>query len=161
GRQSLYRWEGAGATAIDALSRVPLDATRPESILSFPQHMSTAMDMDHVAIVAFAHWPGSTSMFYDDLQRSAAYGSAVGRFVTLERLFREAEVSGQLTRFAGDDYRTPYLVQDVTAGRSDCLSSIHQVHAAQAQKSASDAVATMAAVVSGTVPIIAETTVDE
>ena len=147
GRQSLTRWEGGAATAIDALTRLPLDAARHESILAFPQHMSTAMDMDHVAIVAFAHWPGLTSTFYDDLRRSAAYGSVVGRFVTLEKLFAEAEVTGQLTKFSADEYRTPYLVQDVTAGGTDPISKVQATHAAQGSADAVATTQTLSAVV--------------
>ncbi|MCE9555352.1 MAG: hypothetical protein K8T91_18540 [Planctomycetes bacterium] len=145
-RQSLTRWEGTGATAIDALTRVPLEAAKHESILAFPQYMSTAMDMDHVAIVAFAHWPGMTSMFYDDLRRSAAYGSVVGRFVTLDTLFNEAEVSGQITRFTADEYRTPYLAQQVAAGEADSVSGIQSQYLEQGAASAIDAIETLTAV---------------
>lgn len=145
GRQSLTRWEGTGATAIDALTRVPLDAAKHESILAFPQYMSTAMDMDHVAIVAFAHWPGMTSMFYDDLRRSAAYGSIVGRFVTLDTLLDEAEVFGQITRFTTDEYREPYLVQQVAAGEADPISKIQNCHAGQSTAYALGVIQTLTA----------------
>jgi alpha-mannosidase len=152
GRQSLTRWEGRGAVAIDALTRPPHDARLPESVLAFPQHMGTAMDMDHVAIVAFAHWPGMTSTFYDDLRRSAAYGAPVGRYVTLEKLFQEAEVSGQLNKFAADEYRTPYLVQDVAAGAADPISRVQKQHAAQAAADVRAALEFMTAVVRGSMP---------
>jgi len=149
GRQSLTRWEGHGSIAIDALTRAPLDAALHETILAFPQHMSTAMDMDHVAIVAFAHWPGMTSLFYDDLRRSAAYGSVVGRFVTLEALFTEAEVSGQLTRFSADEYRHPFLTQLVAREEADPISQILARHVEEGTASAQRAVSTMTAVLRG------------
>ncbi len=51
GDQSKVRWEGVDSSAIDALTRIPLDASRHESFLSFPTKMGESMDLDHVATV--------------------------------------------------------------------------------------------------------------
>ncbi|HEV3138071.1 MAG TPA: hypothetical protein VGZ26_09205, partial [Pirellulales bacterium] len=64
GTQCKTRWEGLDSSAIDILARLPCDAARPESLLGFSRKMADSMDSDHVATVAFAHWPGQTSPWY-------------------------------------------------------------------------------------------------
>ncbi|MCE9546708.1 MAG: hypothetical protein K8T25_14605 [Planctomycetia bacterium] len=131
-RQSLVRWEGPGGGVLDSLARVPLDAARPESVLSLPQHMGSAMDADHVAIVTFAHWPGKTSIWYQDLLRSVRYAPTLGRFVTVETLLSEAEAPGESSRFTADQYAPPYLAQQTAAGEPNSISRIAELHVRQA-----------------------------
>ena len=116
GQQSKIRWEGMGGASVDALARVPLDASLPESFLSLSAKTGQSMDFDHVATVSFAHWPGAASTWYGDLRRAAAQCTALGRFVTVEEYFERTEAPGRLTSFAADDYRAPYLRQQVAAG---------------------------------------------
>ncbi|HEX4149291.1 MAG TPA: hypothetical protein VHY20_09900, partial [Pirellulales bacterium] len=75
--QCKTRWEGFGASAIDALCRLPLDAHSPASFLHLPRKIGESMDLDHVATVVFAHWPGRVSPFYADLLRMNAYGEVL------------------------------------------------------------------------------------
>src|SRR3569623_1200722 len=86
--QSKSRWEGLDSSAIDALERLPLDAKAPESFLGFPRKMGEAMDLDHVATIVFAHWPGQVSPFFEDLRRSSAYAPVLGKFITLADYIR-------------------------------------------------------------------------
>ncbi len=119
---SKARWEGLDNTTIDALGRVPLDAREHGSFLALAQKIGHAMDHDHVATLSFAHWPGQASPFYDDLRRIMAIAPVIGKFVTLEQYFTNTDSSGSYSRFTPDEYRSPYLQQDVAAGRTDPLS---------------------------------------
>ena len=122
GSQAKIRWEGFDGSAIDALARVPVDVRSDESILLFPARMGESMDLDHVATVMLAHWPGDASPFYEDLRRTARYVPVLGRFVTAQEYFRHTDAAGRLTRFEADQYRTPYLKEAVAAGQADPLS---------------------------------------
>jgi len=55
GSQIKTRWEGFGGTSIDALSKVPLDAGKPETFLSLGAKLGGSMDTDHVATLWLAH----------------------------------------------------------------------------------------------------------
>ena len=61
GSQVKTRWEGVDATSLDAIARVPLNANLPETFLSLATKLGESMDMDHVATLCLAHWPGQIS----------------------------------------------------------------------------------------------------
>ena len=69
------------------------------------------MDMDHVATLCLAHWPGQVLPWYADIRRAARYTNALGKFVTLEQYFRDTDLPGMNERFEGDQYKAPYLKQ--------------------------------------------------
>ncbi len=71
----------------------------------------------------FAHWPGRSSCWYEDLRRIAAYGSVLGKFLDDDRLFRRDQCGRRsAVHYQADEYRSPYLKQDVAAGRRDPIS---------------------------------------
>jgi alpha-mannosidase len=115
-------WEGTGSTAIDAISRVPLDASDPASILALPEKLGHSMDYDFVSILSVAHWPSVVSDYYDDLRRISNYSPVLGRFVTAADFFSNTESAGTFSKFSHDEYRSPYLVQGVRNGSTDPLS---------------------------------------
>ncbi|HEY1066555.1 MAG TPA: hypothetical protein VGE52_10615, partial [Pirellulales bacterium] len=121
--QSKLRWESPDGSVLPALSRAPLDAGKAETFLSLPEKLGESMDLDHVATVSFAHWPGQASEWYEDLRRMAAYAPVLGKFVTVGEYFSKTDSPGELTRFSADAYRTPYLQQSVIRKRPDPLSS--------------------------------------
>ena len=81
-----------------------------------------SMNMDHAATVVFAHWPGQACEYYEDLRRMAAYGTVLGKFVTLANYFRDTDRPSELNCFRSDQYRTPYLRQAVDAGEPDPIT---------------------------------------
>ena len=120
--QSRIQWEGLDGTTIEALGCLPLDAGRAESFLPLAESLSNAMNLDQSSTVMFAHWPGRACRWYDDLRRIAAYGSVLGAFLTIDEYFEQTASTGQQNRYQPDQYRAPYLKQDVTAGRRDPIS---------------------------------------
>ena len=102
-----------GPSAIDAIGRLPLDALAPETFLALASKLGETMDMDHVATICLAHWPGQVSPWYHDLRRVARYGTMLGKFVTVDEYFRDTDYPGQTERFQADQYRSPYLPQAV------------------------------------------------
>ena len=109
--QAKTRWEGVENTQLDSIARIPLNANRHETFLGLSKRLGETMDMDHVATLCLAHWPGQVLPWYEDIRRAAKYTNALGRFVTLEEYFRETDLPGMNERFEGDQYQSPYLKQ--------------------------------------------------
>lgn len=126
GAQIKTRWEGTDGSAIDAIAKVPLDAAKPETFLGLAQKLGESMDMDYVATICLAHWPGQASDWFEDLKRAAKYGSALGKFTTVEAYFRDTSMPGQLDRFEANQYRSPYLKQSVIRRQADPISTIQR-----------------------------------
>jgi len=118
------RWEGLDGTAIDAIPRVPFDASASGPFLQLSDKMGHAMDHDHVAALSFAHWPGTVADWYTDLRRMAKYAPALGRFITLNEFFQTTDTAGYMSRFEADEYRSPYLQQAVIRRTADPLSAV-------------------------------------
>jgi alpha-mannosidase len=116
------RWEGVDGAEIDAIGRVPLEAQQPGSFVQLAERIGHAMDHDHVATVCFAHWPSTTSPFYDDLRRITAIAPVFGKFVALDDYFAGTDQSGMYSRFTHDEYRAPYLQQAIATKQADPLS---------------------------------------
>jgi alpha-mannosidase len=140
--QSLFSWQGIDGTTIESLGCLPIDTNRAESFLSLPKKLSDSMSLDRTATVMFAHWPGRSSCWYEDLRRIAAYGSVLGSFSTLTRLLDEASSVGDADHYQPDEYRSPYLKQDVAAGRPDPISRWVRFFSRQSK---SDATSTLTA----------------
>jgi alpha-mannosidase len=143
GPQCKTRWEGVETSVIDILARVPADAARPETFLAFSRTMADSMDTDHVATVAYAHWPGATSVWYGVLRRIAQLSPVLGKFLLLDEYFMHTDMPGRLSKFSADDYQTPYLKQAIIRRQPDPISSIAKAHAEQAVKTQSQALVTL------------------
>lgn len=111
--QGKARWEGVDGSTIDTLAKFPLDATKPETFLSLFSKLGEAMDGEHVATLAFAHWPKITSPWYEDLKTIARYGNSLGEFTTVEHYFEETDTATYHGNFKPEDYRTPWLKQSI------------------------------------------------
>lgn len=148
--QIKMRWEGNDRSGLDALGKLPLDAARPETFLGLASRLSETMDMDHVATLCLAHWPCHASRWYEDLQRCARYGAALGRFVTVDEYFRQTYAPAHTDRFEADQYRTPYLKQDVIRRRPDPLSRLATYQRQRQHVAAIQTLTTLACLVSGT-----------
>ena len=122
GTQARTQWEGLDGTQLSAIARVPLDASRPETFLKFSATMGEYLDSDHVAVTVLAHWPGGACPWYDDLRRISRYVGALGKMITCQQLFRDTERAGQTDRFTFDQYRSPYLSQEVQHAAPDPIS---------------------------------------
>jgi alpha-mannosidase len=120
--QSRVQWEGIDGTSIESLGCIPIDASRAAPFLALPKRLSDAMSLDRTPAVMFAHWPGKSCCWYDDLRRIAGYGSALGKFHTLTSCFDETSSVGKRAHYQPDQYRSPYLKQDVAAGQPNPIS---------------------------------------
>ncbi len=128
GNQSQIQWEGVDATLIETLGRVPSDVGRPETFLTLPERLGDSMDLDHVATIVLAHWPGQSSRWYEDLRRIASFSPVLGTFSTVTNYFEQTGFTGQQTRYKADQYQSPYLRQAVDAGQSDPISRWVRYH---------------------------------
>lgn len=149
GTQIKTRWEGTDGAAIDAIARAPLDASKPETLLNLATKLGESMDMDHVATLMFAHWPGHASVWYEDLRRCAKYGSALGKFVTVSDYFRDTYMPGHLDRSESDQYRSPYLKQSIIRAEADPLSTVQRYWQRNTTLAVSNSLSTLATLVQG------------
>ena len=124
GSQIKTRWQGTDAGVLDAIAKAPMDASKPETFLVLAQKLGESMDTDHVATLCFAHWPGQTCLWYEDLRRCAQYTSALGRFITVEKYFADTYLPGHLDRFEANQYKSPYLKQDVARQCPNPISTV-------------------------------------
>ena len=107
-------WEGIDGSTIEAFGRVPIDASQSETFLYFADRLGDTMNLDHLATVCLAHWPGQAAIWCDDLQRIARYVPVLGKFVTLAEYLQATDYAAHGGRFEVDEYRPPYLRQSVT-----------------------------------------------
>jgi alpha-mannosidase len=152
GSQVKIRWEGSDGTSIDAIAKSPHDAAKPQVFLNYGVKLGESMDMDHVATVCLAHWPGTPSVWYDDLRRIAGYGSALGKLVTVNQYFSDTDLPVHQDRFAVDKYRSPYLRQAVAANEADPLSSVARYWRRRTAAEAAHALDTLSVLVAGRLP---------
>jgi alpha-mannosidase len=150
GVQFKVRWEGLDGSAIDAIAKSPLDATKPQTFLSLATKLGESMDSDHVATMCLAHWPGQASPWLDDLRRIASYCSALGKWVTLEEYFAKTDKPGQLERFEPGCYRSPYLKQAIIRKLDDPISSQVEYWKGQMTTTASQSMETLTKLVLST-----------
>ncbi len=127
-KQSKMRWKGKAPGTIDALARVPIDASRSEQFFRLPEKLGNTMDLDHAATVVFAHWPGRATPWYRDLQRMGEYSPAVGQFCPMGEYFENTHMTGTTQCYSPDEYRSPYLRQAVAAGQHDPISRWVRYH---------------------------------
>jgi alpha-mannosidase len=149
GTQTKVRWEGCDGTALDAIARTPLDANKPGTYLNYSIKMGESMDMDHVATICLAHWPGQISPWYEDLRRIAKYSSALGKFVTIEHFFRDTDLPVHQDRFRVDQYQAPYLKQAVIRKVPDAVSSVVRYWQRRSAAEAAESLDALATLVAG------------
>ena len=152
GNQSKIRWEGIDGTEIDALARVPLEVHRPENFLKLSNRLGNTLDSDQGSAIVFAHWPGQTSAWFEDLRHLGRYGPALGKFCDLAGYFESHLYAGQTARHAADKYRSPYLKQEVAANTPDPISRWARLHRQQVLHDDAHALRTMIAATSGVCP---------
>ncbi len=128
GDQSKTRWVGFGGSGIDALTRVPLEADKAAPFLNYCERMGNVMDLDYVATLTFARWPGQGCDWYHDLRRIARYSPVLGRFTTLTRYFSNTENTGHVAKYKADQYRSPYLRQAIIRRQPNPIGRVAEEH---------------------------------
>ncbi|WP_254510057.1 hypothetical protein [Anatilimnocola floriformis] len=151
GTQLKVRWEGLDGQAIDAIARPPLDASKPQTFVTYATKLGESMDGDHVATICLAHWPGQACCWLGDLQRIAKYCSALGKFVTVEHYFRETAQPGHIDRFEPDRYKSPYLKQGVIRRQDDPISNSVRYWQEHTLQTVANTMQSLASAVSGDV----------
>lgn len=149
GTQLKIRWEGIDGQSIDAIARPPLDASKPQTFLTYATKLGESMDGDHVATVTLAHWPGQACCWLGDLQRISRYCSALGKFATVDQYFRDTAQPGHIDRFEADRYKSPYLKQSVIRRHDDPISTSVRYWQEQSLQTATTTLDSLATLVSG------------
>lgn len=111
--QSRFEWEGCDGSVINCISRIPLAGDSSLSFLKLPQRLSETMNHDHLAMLAFAHWPEMKTPWLDDLFRATRYQPVFGQFVRLSEYLSSTEHTGYQNHYEQNGYRTPFLSQFV------------------------------------------------
>ncbi|OHB83573.1 MAG: hypothetical protein A2V98_10200 [Planctomycetes bacterium RBG_16_64_12] len=142
--QSKIWWVGIDGTEVEALAKLPLDASRSGCFLNFAGKVSNAAHHKHHATAVLAHWPGQTSPWYDDLRRIAAYSPVLGKFRTITEYLEQSRSISSWTRAGPDEYRSPYLRQAVSQGQPDPISRWVRCHCRRADADAARTLSAMA-----------------
>jgi hypothetical protein len=100
------RWQGTGGGSIEAIARPPLDAARATTVLELPDRIGDALDHDHAAVVAFAHYAGAASPWHALIRRIGRWCGLLGRFVTPSDLVGQTTGSGTEAAFEPDAFAT-------------------------------------------------------
>lgn len=113
--QPCSQWKDEGSVGIPMLCRIPLDAALPETFLKLSVVMGRSMEVDYVATICLGRWAGTELDWFEDVRRSGKYGLRLGRATTCDDFFQSnhPDIHGETYRL--DQYRTPYLQQDVSA----------------------------------------------
>ena len=98
------RWEGTGGGAIESLARPPLDAGRATTVLALADRIGDALDHDHAAVVAFAHYAGAAGRWHDLVRRIGRWSGLLGTFVTPGELMNRTVGSGTPAAFEPDAF---------------------------------------------------------
>lgn len=117
--QSKIRWEGLDGAVVDAVGRVPVDASRASTFLKLGETVGRALDLDQAAAIIFAHWPGQVSPWYHALRRAGRCCPVLGRFVPMTEYLRNTQYVGSRVQYKADEYRSAYLSQAVAESRVD------------------------------------------
>jgi len=149
GNQSKIRWEGMDGTAVEALARVPINASLSEAFLSLPRRLGDTMDLDHASTLVFAHWPDRVCTWYRDLRRLLRFSPVLGRFVSVGDYFERTQLVGNQTRPKADEYRPPYLRQAVAKEQPDPISRWVRYYARRAVLDTLTAVTFLADLIGG------------
>ena len=112
-------WEGSDATTIGALTTPPINAADSAGFLGLGVTIGQELDSAHYANTVFAHWPARTCDYFEDLIRSQAFGSPLGRFIDFQTYLETAYDPGYSERYTPDEYQAEHLKQDVATGASD------------------------------------------
>ncbi|MBI1248049.1 hypothetical protein GC197_09435 [bacterium] len=147
--QGKAAWEGTDGSTIDTLAKFPLDATKAETFLGLFSKLGESMDGEHVATLAFAHWPQMTSPWYEDLKMIARYGKSLGEFTTVERYFEETDTATYHGNFKPEGYRTPWLKQSIVRRQQGPVSQHFERERFNAQLEAISKLETLAHLISG------------
>ena len=152
GTQGRFRWEGLDGTAIESLGRIPFEVARADRFLRLSERLGDSSEMDQGKAAIFAHWPGQSSPWCDDLWRMHQYGPVLGRFVGIQQYFDATAYSSHTERFEADKYRSPYLLQEVDASGADPVSRWVRRHKLREVAHRIRAVATMSETAGGKAP---------
>ncbi|HEX3727593.1 MAG TPA: hypothetical protein VHV08_15170 [Pirellulales bacterium] len=147
--QSKTRWEGLDTSVLDVFGRVPCDAAKADTFLGLSRTMADAMDHDHVATIAFAHWPDAVSPWYRDLRRIAELSPVLGKFMLCDDYFSHTDMPGRLSKFEPDEYRAPYLAQAIIAKGADPIGRFVGIYREQAAAAAANTLGALADLVQG------------
>ena len=115
--------EGVSGVAIECLSREVLDVAEPGSFLKFTSGMGYSIDRHHVATTLFAHWPGVSSVWYENFRRTFKFAPILGKHVTLDYYFDHTDTPYGTVRFGLDEYRSMYLTRSASSDAPDAISS--------------------------------------
>lgn len=152
GNQSRIRWQSPGQETVEALARIPLDASQATTFLALPETLGHVLDLDHVATAVLAHWPGQSSAWYEDLQRASALSTVIGKFIGIDEYFHQTELAGQVHEYGADEYRSPWLRRAVAEEQADPISRWVRYRAFRAELEALERIRTLVVLLTARVP---------
>lgn len=133
--QSRIAWQGSDRQAVEAISKLPLDAQNADSVATLPENLAKVLNVDNSFGAVFTHWAGEdmTSVWYGLLKRSCRWIPLFGDLVTFEECFESTKYSSSDEYFSPERYVSPYLIQYVSRKESDPISRWTRYHQLRAR----------------------------
>lgn len=100
---SRIRWE-SGGSRVDAIARMPLDASRSSTVLQLADTLGDALDHDHTAVIQYVCYAGTASRWHRLLRIIASRCSILGTFVTPSALVERSAGTGIPASFEPDAF---------------------------------------------------------
>ena len=150
GNSSRASWEGIDGTTVEALLRVPIDASRGPKVSSACRMPCRALP----TWIISRQWSSPIGPAKRVSGTKTSIGHAAIRqfsapFQTLPDYFERTGMSGHQTTPQADEYRSPYLQQAVAAGQIDPLSRWMRYFERRAAAEAAQSIAALATLVAG------------
>jgi hypothetical protein len=100
---SRLRWVSAGRS-VEAIARLPLDASRSSTVFQLADTIGDALDHDHTAVIQFACYAGTASRWHPLLRMIASRSTLLGTFVTPTELVNRSTGTGIEATFEPDAF---------------------------------------------------------
>ncbi|MFM1803028.1 MAG: hypothetical protein RJA81_2380, partial [Planctomycetota bacterium] len=90
-RESKILWASPDGTTLEALTRVPMQASEPMNCLRFPWILGQSLRDDHVALINWLRWPEPNPEWLNHLIRIQSYSPIFGRLLTAGDFFAQTD----------------------------------------------------------------------
>jgi hypothetical protein len=122
-RATVVNWSAPDGKSIDAFTRLPLDAAKPQTFFNLVYSLHQSITGDSAPTLALIHRGATASPLYDDWLALGALAPVLGQWTTFHRYFGEALAGEYAGAASPDDFFADYLEERVNAHRPDPISA--------------------------------------
>ena len=122
-RATVVNWSSPDGKSIDAFTRVPAPAHKPETFFNLVYTLHQSISQDAAPTVALLHQGEPAFPLYEDWLALSKLGPVLGEWTTFSRYFSDALAGEYVGTSAADDFFADYLEERTNARRPDPVSA--------------------------------------